>query len=68
MVKVNLQISFEHAGKLEEPSLLSRPKVGNGRNCCKSGPRYLSRAVWEARPGVAGEQKLLREQELAGIS
>lgn len=28
MVKVNLDISFEHAGKLEQPSLLSRPKVG----------------------------------------
>lgn len=27
---------------------------GNGRSCCKSGPRYLSRVVWEARPGVAG--------------
>lgn len=28
MVKVNLEISFEHAGKLEQPSLLSRSKVG----------------------------------------
>lgn len=24
--------------------------------------------MWEARPGVAGEEQLLREQELAGIS
>lgn len=28
MVKVNLEISFEHAGKLEQPSLPSRLKVG----------------------------------------
>lgn len=41
---------------------------GNSRSCCKSGPKYLSRAVWEARPGVEGEQQLLKEQELAGIS
>lgn len=54
MVKVNLETSFENAGKLKQPSLLSRPKVGMAG--AAAGEDQGTRAELRGRQGLEWQE------------